>query len=218
MLNTTNAISELKALANVRKEKNTSVFNKLESIAKVQSVKGSNAIEGIIITDKRIEEIVNNSSAPLNHSEMEIAGYRDALNLIHENHINLTISENTILQLHNMLYSYVGYELSGQYKKDDIQETDSLGNRRIRFEPISTNETPNAMEQLILAYNDAKSDSTIKHLLLMPCFILDFLCIHPFADGNGRMSRLLSLLLLYKNGFYAGKYISYEEQINKSKG
>ncbi|MFI3162902.1 MAG: Fic family protein [Bacillota bacterium] len=220
LLNITNSISELKALAGVRKDDNKEVFVKLESVAKVQSVKGSNAIEGIITTDKRIEEIVNNSSAPLNHNEMEIAGYRDALNLIHENYAMLSLSENLILRLHDMLLSYTGYQGRGLYKVDDnvIMEMDEFGNRKVRFSPTPAYETQAAMEQLIFAYQDAVSDSAINHLLLIPCFILDFLCIHPFADGNGRMSRLLSLLLLYKNGIEVGKYISYEEQINKHKG
>ncbi|MDR3292991.1 MAG: Fic family protein, partial [Clostridiales bacterium] len=179
----------------------------------------SNAIEGIVTTDKRIEEIVNRSSAPLNHNEAEIAGYRDALNLVHSGHGSIDIKEADILRLHGIMLNYSGYAGRGQYKTSDnvILEPDSSGNRRVRFSPTPAAETQKATEQLILAYMDAKNDSGINQLLLIPCFILDFLCIHPFADGNGRMSRLLSLLLLYKNGFDAGKYISFEEQINEHK-
>jgi len=215
----TNGIAEIKALQESRKRNYIDIFTKLESIAKVQSVKGSNAIEGIITTDKRIEEIVNNASAPLNHNEAEIAGYRDALNLIHSGYDTIDVKEQDILRLYGILLNYTNYPARGQYKQSDnvIMETDSAGNRRVRFTPASASETPKAMEQAVLAYMDARGDSNINQLLLIPCFILDFLCIHPFADGNGRMSRLLSLLLLYKNGFDAGKYISFEEQINKRK-
>lgn len=220
LMNVTNTISELKAMAAVRKESYENVFLKLESVAKVQSVKGSNAIEGIITTDKRIEQIVNQNSAPLNHSEMEIAGYRDALNLIHQGYTRINFREEEILRLHYTLLQYTNDASAGHYKTEDniIMETDLNGKRRIRFVPVSAEETPDALEQMVYAYMDAKDDSGISQLLLIPCVILDFLCIHPFSDGNGRMSRILSLLLLYKAGFDAGKYISFEEQINNQKG
>ena len=194
------------------------IFSHLENIAKVQSVKESNAIEGIVTSDRRINEIVNQNSAPLNHDEAEIAGYRDALSLVHQSYETIDIRERDILRLHEIMLSYTP-EGGGQYKQTDnvIMEIDSAGFRRIRFEPVSAEETAAAMEQLVLAYKDAESNSGTSRLLLTPCFVIDFLCIHPFADGNGRMSRLLSLLLLYKNGFDAGKYISFEEQINKGK-
>ena len=219
ILNCTNGIAEIKALQEARKKNYKDIFTKLESIAKVQSVKGSNAIEGIVTTDKRIEEIVNNSGAPLNHDEMEIAGYRDALNLVHSGFAAIDVREQDILRLHGIMLNYTGYPARGQYKNSDnvILEVDTYGSRRVRFSPTPAAETPKAMEQAVLAYTDAKNDCGINQLLLIPCFILDFLCIHPFADGNGRISRLLSLLLLYKNGFDACKYISFEEQINKHK-
>ncbi|MDR0732862.1 MAG: Fic family protein [Dysgonamonadaceae bacterium] len=219
LLGITNSIAELKALETIRKHDHRKIFTKLESIAKVQSVKGSNAIENIVTTDKRIEEIVNNSSAPLNRSEQEIAGYRDALDAIHSGFENITIEERNILHLHSVLLAYTDYAGRGQYKTFDnvIMETDRNGNRKIRFTPTRADETPAAMQQMLYAFIDAANDSGINKLLLIPCFILDFLCIHPFSDGNGRMSRLLSLLLLYKSGFDAGKYISFEAQINKNK-
>ncbi|MDR0802455.1 Fic family protein [Fluviicola sp.] len=218
LLGITNSIAELKALDKIRKRDFQTIFTKLESIAKVQSVKGSNAIENIVTTDKRIEEIVNRSSAPLNHNEQEIAGYRDALNAIHNGFENISLDEQSILNLHSILLSFTETN-GGNYKTSDnvILEIDSNGNRKIRFTPTKVTETPQAMQQLVYAFMDANSDSGINKLLLIPCFILDFLCIHPFSDGNGRMSRLLSLLLLYKAGFDAGKYISFEEQINKNK-
>ena len=118
-----------------------------------------------------------------------------------------------------MMMSYSGYEYAGKYKDENnvILEIDNEGNRKVRFRPTSAEETPKAMEQLIFAYIDARDDADINQLLLIPCVVLDFLCIHPFRDGNGRISRLLSWLLLYKNGFDAGKYISFEEQINNNK-
>ncbi|MDR1696184.1 MAG: Fic family protein [Endomicrobium sp.] len=219
LINITSNIAELKSLEKVRKKDYQKIFTKLESIAKIESVKGSNAIEGIITSDKRIEEIVNKSSTPLNHNEEEIAGYRDALNIIHNNFQGVDIVESDILNIHSTLLSYTNHEIRGKYKVADnlISEIDSGGNRKIRFYPTPAVETKQAMEQMILAFIDARNDSSINQLLLIPCFILDFLCIHPFSDGNGRISRLLSLLLLYKNGFDAGKYISFEDQINKNK-
>ena len=160
------------------------------------------------------------NSAPLNHNEQEILGYRDALNIIHTGHQNIQFNENTVLSLHKTMLSVTDYSFGGQYKNDDnvILEIDGQGNKKVRFAPVPASETQKAMEQLFLAFMEASSDSNINTLLLIPCVILDFLCIHPFRDGNGRMSRLLSLLLLYKNGFDVGKYISFEEQINKNKG
>ncbi|MCD8121975.1 MAG: Fic family protein [Clostridiales bacterium] len=212
-------ISSLKTMAGVRKEKYGVVFTELEALAKIQSVKSSNAIEGIVTSDERIAAIVNQNSAPLNHNEAEIAGYRDALNAIHLGHEYLDFRETDILRLHEMMMSIAGYEYGGRYKTEDnvILEIDANGNRVVRFRPVPAAETPDAMEQLELAYMDARNDANINQLLLIPCVILDFLCIHPFRDGNGRMSRLLSLLLLYKNGYDAGKYVSFEEQINNYK-
>lgn len=220
LINITGVIYSLKTGSEIRKDEFEKIFTELEKVAKVQSIKSSNAIEGIVTSDERIKEIVNKSSEPLNHNEAEIAGYRDVLNEIHLNYELIEFNENTILRLHEMMMSYLGDEYGGKYKDEDnvILEIDNEGNRKVRFRPTVASETPKAMEQLILAYLDARDNSNINKLLLIPCVILDFLCIHPFKDGNGRMSRLLSLLLLYKNGFDVGKYISFEEQINKNKG
>ncbi|MCM1266607.1 MAG: Fic family protein [Bacteroidales bacterium] len=218
LVNFTANIAALKTMAGVRKEEYIQIFTELEAVAKVQSIKSSNAIEGIVTSDERIAAIVNQNSAPLNHDEAEIAGYRDALNEIHLGYEHLDFRESDILSLRAMM-TFAGYEYGGRYKTDDnvILEIGADGNRRVRFRPTSAAETPKAMEQMELAYMEARSDANINQLLLIPCVILDFLCIHPFRDGNGRMSRLLSLLLLYKNGFDAGKYVSFEEQINNHK-
>jgi Fic family protein len=219
LVNLTSTISALNAISESRRKNNKIVYTELEKIARIQSVKGSNAIEGIITTDARIKEIVDGNSAPLNHTEMEIVGYRNALDEIHTSHEQMIVSEQTILHLHEVMTEVAGYEQAGKYKTDDniIAEIDEYGRRRVRFAPIPASQTAEAMEQLILAYIDARDNSQINNLLLIPCVILDFLCIHPFADGNGRVSRLLTLLLMYKSGFNIGKYVSFEEQINLSK-
>lgn len=220
LINITGTIYSLKMGAKIRKDEYERIFTELEKIAIVQSVKSSNAIEGIVTSDERIEEIVNQNSKPLNHNENEIAGYRDALNEIHLNFQDIEFSEDTILKLHGTMMNYTGIEDAGKYKINNnyIIEEDKQGNRKVRFKPLDAKETPDAMKQLMLAYNDACNNANINQLLLIPCIILDFLCIHPFRDGNGRISRLLTLLLLYKSGFDVGKYISFEEQINNSKG
>ena len=195
LVSLTSGIVELKTMAGMRKDDYTQIFTELEAVAKIQSIKSSNAIEGIVTSDERIAEIVNQNSAPLNHNEAEIAGYRDALNEIHLDYKNIDFRQSDILLLHKMMMNYAGYEYGGQYKTDDnvILEIDANGNRQVRFRPIPASETSKAMEQLELAYMAARSDANINQLLLVPCVILDFLCIHPFRDGNGRMSRLLSL-------------------------
>ena len=219
IVNLTSTIAAFNAISGTRKENNKSIYTELEKIARVQSVKASNAIEGIVTTDARIKEIVDGNSAPLNHSEKEIAGYRDALDEIHSSYEKMTLNENMILHIHEVMTSIAGYELSGKFKMEDnlIMEIDENGRRKVRFTPVSAAETKEAVEQLILAYMDARDNPRISKLLLIPCVILDFLCIHPFTDGNGRVSRLLSLFLLYKSGYDVGKYVSFEEQINESK-
>ncbi|MCL2548413.1 MAG: Fic family protein [Symbiobacteriaceae bacterium] len=218
LVNTVSAIAELLEREKRLRDLYPAAFIRLESIARIQSVKESNAIEGIITSDQRINEIVLQDSAPLNHDEAEIAGYRDALDMIHRNHGEIDIRERDVLGLHEVMLAYTPSG-GGAYKQSDnlIMEIDRAGRRRVRFAPTSAKETPETMEQLMLAFIDARQNSMINQLLLVPCFILDFLCIHPFSDGNGRVSRLLSLLLLFKNGFEAGKYISFEEQISKRK-
>lgn len=197
----------------------TDVLNKMLELACVQSTKASNRIEGIVTTDKRLEEIVNEKSEPRNRSEQEIAGYREVLATIHENYEYITIRSNVILQLHRDLYAYSGASIGGQWKTSDniIQEVDAEGNKRIRFNPVPAFETSAAMDILCDEYLSVLGKGEIDPLLLMARFILDFLCIHPFNDGNGRMSRLLTLLMLYKNDYDVGRYISIEMIIENTK-
>lgn len=219
LVNMASAIYSFKSDDVSRRHDYVKVFDKLQQLARVQSVKSSNAIEGIVASDERIRAIVTQSSAPLDHSESEIAGYRDALDRIHTDWQHLDFIQADILSLHAAMFAHVGYAQAGQYKQNDnlIIERDADGNRRVRFVPVSAAETPEAMQQLILAYLDARDNPNINQLLLIPCVILDFLCIHPFADGNGRISRLLSLLLLYRCGFDVCKYVSFEQQIDNYK-
>ena len=213
------SIATLRALADERRRANGVVFRSLEEIAIMDSVRASNAIEGLVTTDLRIREIVNGNSAPLNNTEAEIAGYRDVLNEIHTNWPAHDFRESDIKLFYEQMMHLANPNANGEYKKDDnvITERMADGRRVVRFTPVAAADTPEAMRQLTLAYQDARDNAGINKLLLIPCVILDFLCIHPFADGNGRMSRLLSLLLLYRNGYDAGKYISFEERINNRK-
>ena len=211
-------ISMLKVMFAVRKQENESAFAKLEETAKIESIKASNAIEGIVTTDQRIRALVG-GSAPLNHTEAEIAGYRDVLNEVHTNFSVHDFRESDIRAFHAQMMRLADPASDGSYKTDDnvIAERMSDGRRIVRFSPTSAVDTPEEMQQLVLAYAQARDDAAINKLLLIPCVILDFLCVHPFADGNGRLSRLLTLLLLYRNGFDAGKYISFEGVVNTRK-
>ena len=189
----------------------------LVEIAKIQSTEASNRIEGISTADDRLKNLVQAKTTPRNRDESEIAGYRDVLNTIHENYDYIPINANYILQLHRDLYKFLASVEGGVFKTSDnvIREVDGNGDEHIRFRPIAAWETPEAVEELCMAFREAKDD--VDPLILDMMFILDFLCIHPFNDGNGRMSRLLTLLLLYQSGFIVGKYISIEKIIEESK-
>ena len=191
----------------------------LLEIARIQSTEASNRIEGIYTSDERLQKIVKDKTTPRNRSEKEIAGYRDVLMTIHESNEYIPVKPSMILQLHRDLYKFSGMSIGGTYKPADnaITEEDADGNKRVRFHPVSAWETPEAMEALCKAYTDLCNNGQYDPLLMIPVFILDFLCIHPFDDGNGRMSRLLTLLLLYRAGYHVGKYISIEKLIERTK-
>ena len=194
------------------------VLDKMIDVAKIQSTKSSNAIEGIYTNDARLNELMNKKTEPRNRNEEEIAGYRHVLDIIHENYAYIEFNKNDILTLHNQLYSYSYVNYKGKFKTLDntIMEVDALGNRKVRFQPVSSFETENYFNKMVEAYNKAVKEN-IPALILIPVLIHDFLCIHPFDDGNGRMSRLLTLLLLYKFGYFVGRYISIEMLIEDSK-
>ena len=194
-------------------------LEKLVEIAKVQSTEASNAIEGIVTTSTRIRQLVEEKTAPRNRDEQEIAGYRDALNIIHENFDAIPITRNYILQLHKVLYSHMNNPMAGQTKsvQNYISATYPDGHTETLFTPLAPFETPEALERICDEYNRVIGNMEAEPLIVIPIFIHDFLCIHPFNDGNGRMSRLLTTLLLYRNGFYVGKYISLEAKIAKNK-
>lgn len=194
-------------------------LEKLVEIAKVQSTEASNAIEGIVTTDTRIRQLVEEKTTPKNRDEQEIAGYRDVLNLIHENFDVIPITQNYILQFHKILYGHLNNPMAGRTKtvQNYISATYPDGQTRILFTPLSPYETPEALDRICEEYNRVTGNMEVEPLIAIPVFIHDFLCIHPFNDGNGRMSRLLTTLLLYKSGFYVGKYISLEAKIAKNK-
>jgi len=212
-------IHEYKGKQELYIEAEPDILNSLLMVAKVQSTGASNRIEGINASEKRLEEIVLEKTQPMNRSEYEIAGYRDVLKTIHENYDHIPITPNYILQLHRDLYSYTDTSIAGRWKTTDniIEEIDGQGNSSIRFHPVPASETPDAVGRLCTAFAKAILQKKHDPLLLGALFILDFLCIHPFHDGNGRMSRLLTLLILYRSGFIAGKYISIEKLIENTK-
>lgn len=194
-------------------------LEKLVEIAKIQSTEASNAIEGIVTTNTRIKQLVAEKTTPRNRNEQEIAGYRDVLTIIHESFDAIMISQNYILQLHKILYSHMNNPLAGRTKnvQNYISATYPDGNTKILFTPLAPYETPKALDAICDEYNRVIGNMELEPLIAIPVFIHDFLCIHPFNDGNGRMSRLLTTLLLYRSGFYVGKYISLEAKIAKNK-
>lgn len=194
-------------------------LEKLVEIAKVQSTEASNAIEGIVTTNTRIRQLVEEKTAPRNRDEQEIAGYRDVLNIIHESFDAIPITRNYILQLHKILYSHMNNPMAGSTKsvQNNISATYPDGHTEILFTPMVPFETPEALDRICQEYNRVIGNMEVEPLISIPIFIHDFLCIHPFNDGNGRMSRLLTTLLLYRSGFLVGKYISLEAKIAKNK-
>ena len=211
-------IHEFKGEQNLFVEANSDTLTQLVEVAKIQSTEASNKIEGIYTSDERLKKIVLDKTTPRTRNEQEIAGYRDVLATIHESYEYIPLRPTMILQLHRDLYKFSGMSIGGHYKNSDnvIAETDSAGNRFVRFQPVPAWEAPEAIDFACKAYDEAVQ-SGADPLLVIPMFILDFLCIHPFNDGNGRMSRLLTLLLLYRSGYIVGKYISIEKVIEQSK-
>ena len=194
-------------------------LEKLIDIAKIQSTESSNEIEGIVTTSVRLKQLLEEKTTPRNRNEQEIVGYRDVLDIIHENFDVIPISRNYILQIHKILYSHMNNPLAGKTKnvQNYISATYPDGHSEVLFTPLSPFETPGALDLICDEYNRVIGNFEVEPIIMIPIFIHDFLCIHPFNDGNGRLSRLLTTLLLYKNGFYVGRYISLESLIAKDK-
>ena len=213
------AIHEYKGKQLQIASENADVLTQLVEIAKIQSTDASNKIEGISTSNERLQKIVKEKTRPKTRSEKEIAGYRDVLSTIHESYDYIPPRSSMILQLHRDLYKFTGSSIGGNYKNSDnvIAEEHADGTKTVRFQPVPAWETPEYVNAICAAYDDALHDDENDALAVIPMFILDFLCVHPFNDGNGRMSRLLTLLLLYRTGYTVGKYISVEKLIADSK-
>lgn len=212
-------IHEYKGRQDLFLKQRPAVLNKLTEVAKIQSTEASNKIEGIVTTSTRIKELYREKTTPRNRNEQEITGYRDVLNTIHESYEYIPLTSNYILQLHRDLYKYSEKSIGGRFKNSQnyIAEEYPDGTRKVRFMPLEPHETPQAVDAICESFNRAADSCDIDALILIPYFINDFLCIHPFNDGNGRMSRLLTALLLYRCGYVVGRYISIESKIEETK-
>lgn len=219
IINYLTQIHEEKAKQQLFLEQKSEELEKLVVIAKIQSTESSNEIEGIRTTNTRLKQLINEKISPKNRAEEEIAGYRDALNIVHENFSTIPITPNFILQLHKVLLSHTSTLYGGKYKnvQNYISAINENGESFTLFTSLSPYETPIAMQELCDEYNRALGEGIVDPLILIPLFVHDFLCIHPFIDGNGRLSRLLTTLLLYRSGYRVGKYISLEAKIAKNK-
>jgi len=195
------------------------VLQILKQSAIIESTESSNRIEGIVAPSEAIYGLLVKNNAPKNRSESEIAGYKKALDLLHDSALHMPITTNIILQLHNTIYTYLPNE-GGRWKPVDnaiVERNAKDGSVKTRFKPTSAVETPSAMSDLVIGYTELLHNNCVEPLLLIPLFVLDFLCIHPFGDGNGRTARLLTLLLLYQNNYEVGRYVSLERIIEDSK-
>jgi Fic family protein len=211
-------LGEHKGRQDLYKKQAPEMLENLRQVALIQSTESSNRIEGIVADDKRLRAIVEENAKPANRSEAEIAGYRDVLNTIHQSHEHIPFTERVVLQLHRDLMKYAGAD-GGKWKSapNEISETLPDGTKRIRFTPVAPHLTGEAMRALHAQFNELEAAHEWDPLLLIPFYVLDFLCIHPFLDGNGRLARLIALLLLYQNGYEVGRYVSLERIIEQTK-
>ena len=218
LLQTIRLLGEFKGKQTLFNEQSPQLLEALRQTAIIQSTLSSNRIEGIVAPLGRIKQLVAHRTIPRNRSEQEIAGYRDALNTIHANHAAMPFTTGMVLQLHRDLYQFTSAP-GGRWKSVDnqITETDARGHRMVRFTPAPAYQTPAAMEHLHERFAAEWERGEIEPLLLIPAYVLDFLCIHPFLDGNGRMARLLTLLLLYKAGYEVGRYVSIEQVVERTR-
>jgi Fic family protein len=218
LLRTIRLLGEYKGKEAVFKQQSPQVLKTLRHAAVIQSTESSNRIEGVVASHERIVKLVEKKIKPANRSEQEIAGYRDVLNTIHANHANMQFSVNLILQMHRDLLKFTP-ENGGRWKttQNEIEEIGPDGTKSVRFIPVAPHLTEDAMRSLHERFDKAIQSHQFEPLLLIPAYILDFLCIHPFRDGNGRMARLIALLLLYQSGFEVGRFISLETLIEDTR-
>jgi Fic family protein len=218
LLRSIRLLGEYKGKEHVYKQQSPHVLETLRNAAIIQSTESSNRIEGVVASHDRIVKIVQKKVKPANRSEQEIAGYRDVLNTIHANHENMKFNVNLILQMHRDLFKFTP-EMGGRWKatQNEIEEIGPDGNKSIRFTPIAPHLTDDAMRSLHEQFNKATESREFEPLLLIPAYVLDFLCIHPFRDGNGRMARLIALLLLYQSEFEVGRFISLETVVEDTR-
>ena len=211
-------LGEHKGRQELYKKQAPEMLENLRQVALIQSTESSNRIEGIVADDKRLRAIVEEKAKPANRSEAEIAGYRDVLNTIHQSHEHMPFTERVVLQLQRDLMKYVGGH-GGTWKSTQNEITETLPDKtqRIRFTPVAPHLTEEAMRTLHGRFADLERGHELDPLLLIPLYVLDFLCIHPFLDGNGRLARLASLLLLYHHGYEVGRYVSLERIIEQTK-
>jgi Fic family protein len=211
-------LGEHKGRQELYKKQAPEMLENLRQVALIQSTESSNRIEGIVADDKRLRAIVEEKAKPANRPEAEIAGYRDVLNTIHQSHEHIPFTERVVLQLHRDLMKYAGAD-GGKWKSASNEITETLPDKtqRIRFTPVAPHLTEEAMRTLHGRFADLERGHELDPLLLIPLYVLDFLCIHPFLDGNGRLARLASLLLLYHHGYEVGRYVSLERIIEQTK-
>ena len=219
VLNYVGLIHEFKGRQQLYLTQRPTDLDKLIEVAKIQSTEASNAIEGIFTTNQRLAQLMEEKTTPRNRNEKEIKGYRYALNLVHESFEYIPIKPNYILQLHKEMYQFLDVSYGGRFKDvpNEIAATYPDGRKVTIFKPLEPYETPDAIQRICEEYDRAINQLNVDPLLAIPVFIHDFLCVHPFNDGNGRMSRLLTTLLLYKSGYVAGRYISLEKKIQLTK-
>jgi Fic family protein len=210
-------LREFKGRQELHKRQIPQALDTLRQAAIIQSTESSNRIEGVVAPLKRIQALIAEKTTPRDRSEQEIAGYRDVLNTIHANHADIPFKPSIVLQFHRDLYQYAGG--GGRWKgtDNDVVERHADGKTVLRFKPVPAIATPDHMEQLHERFDYAWNEGKAEPLLLIAAYVLDFLCIHPFSDGNGRMARLLTLLLLYHAEHEVGRYISLERIVERSK-
>jgi len=211
-------LGEYKGRQDLFQHQTPQVLATLKQTAIIESTESSNRIEGITVPSKRFKELMAHPSKPKDRSEAEILGYREALSKIHTKPESFPIDEKTILDLHRQIYTRTDIP-AGQWKKRDnsIEERLSDGRWITRFMPVSARETPGYMKELCVRFNRLMDKRQTSPLILIPAFVFDFLCIHPFSDGNGRVSRLLTVLTLHQADYTVGRYISIEHLIEESK-